>query len=61
MASLRPGQLRIRFNAANITHAASLQGAYSQLARMGEELEAIIDLDLERLVGTQDTKIESSI
>jgi len=28
---------------------------------MGEEPEAIIDLDLERLVGTQDTGMESSI
>jgi len=28
---------------------------------MGEEPEVIIDLDLERLVGTQDIGIESSI
>jgi len=28
---------------------------------MGEELEAIIDLDLERLVGTQNIEMESSI
>jgi len=28
---------------------------------MGEELEAITDLDLERLVGTQDIEMESSI
>jgi len=28
---------------------------------MGEELEAIINLDLERLVRTQDIEIESSI
>jgi len=60
-ASSRPGQSRIRFNAANTTHAASLQGVYSQLARTGEEPEAITDLDLERLVGTQDTGMESSI
>jgi len=61
MVSLRPGQLRIRFNAANTTHVAGLQGAHSQPARTGEEPEAIINLDLERLVGTQDTGIESSI
>ena len=51
IVSLRPGQLRIRFNAANTTHAASLQGAYSQPAKTGEELEAITDLNLERLIG----------
>jgi len=28
---------------------------------MGEELEAIIDLDLERLIGIQNTGMESSI
>jgi len=28
---------------------------------MGEELEAITNLNLKRLVGTQDTEIESSI
>jgi len=61
IASLRPGQSRIRFNAVNTTHAAGSQGAYSQPARTGEELEAIIDSDLERLVGTQDTGMESSI
>jgi len=59
-ASSRPGQSRIRFNAANTTHAAGSQGAHSQPARTGEEPEAITDSDLERLVGTQDTGMESS-
>jgi len=52
IASSRPGQSRIRFNAVNIIYAAGSQGAYSRPARIGEELEAITDLDIKRLVGT---------
>jgi hypothetical protein len=52
IASSRPGQSRIRLNAENITFAADLQRAYSRLVRLGEELEIIIDLDLEGLIGT---------
>jgi len=57
-ASSRPGQSRIRFNAANITFAADPQRAHSRPA--GEEPETITDSDIEALVGTQDTGMESS-
>ena len=51
IASSRPGQLRIRLNAANITFTANPQRVYSQLVRTGEEPEIIIDLDIEALLG----------
>jgi hypothetical protein len=45
--SSRPGQLRIRLNAANIMFVADSQRAYSQLVRTGVEPETITDLDIE--------------
>ena len=59
-ASSRPGQSRIRLNAANITFTADSQRAHSQPVRTGEEPETITDSDIEALLGTQDTGMESS-
>ena len=61
IASSRPGQSRIRFNAANIIHTVDLQRAHSRPIRTGKKLEKIIDLDIEGLLRTQDMGIESSI
>jgi hypothetical protein len=58
-ASSRPGQSRIRLNAANITFIANPQRVHSQPVKTGEEPEIITDSDIEALIGTQDTEIKS--
>jgi hypothetical protein len=60
-ASLRPGQLRIKLNMANIMFITDPQRAHSQPVRIGGELEIITDSDIEALVRTQDIEMESSI
>ena len=59
-ASSRPGQSKIRFNAANTTHAAGSQGAHGRPAETGKGPEVITDSDINGLIGIQDTGTESS-